>query len=164
MDVTNINILKSSAALVLDPKVAKAAQMMLPAYLMYAIGLQAAAVGLELREDFYEHLRRHMVKAVEGLDELSQARVSKLVEERSLELMTAVNTQNPIACLYVILYCIMKAVDEGVITDVTSQPVLYSVLMINESEDMGFAYTFNRPWVKQKAGEMFSTVYYNTYF
>jgi hypothetical protein len=164
MEITNVNIGHSVETNQLFPSIQKAAREMMPAYLMFAIGMKANEVNLALREDYFEHLRRHMAAAVVNLDELSVARVSKLVEDRALELMQAVNTTDPIACLYTIFYCILKAVDEGLITDVGSQPVLYAVLMINESEDMGFATKINTAWCKQKAGEMFSTVYYHGYF
>jgi hypothetical protein len=151
-------------ASVLTDKVEEVCRAWLPAYMMYGIGLKAKEQGLILREDFFLHLQQHMRKVVEGLDDISMARASKLTEQRALDLCREISTDNAITVLFVIMYSVMKAVDEGIITDVTSQPVLYTVLLIDESEDMGFETTFNRKWVKQKASEMFSTCYYKKWY
>ena len=148
----------------INSKVEIATRIMLPAYMMVVLGEKAKASGLELRQDYFVHLGRHLSKAVEGLDQISEARAAKLVAERAKELLTAVSTDHAITVLYVVMYSIFKAVEEGAITDVTSQPVLYSTLLIHESEDMGFPWAINKNWVKQKAGEMFSTCYYKNWY
>ena len=145
-------------------KIEKLCREWLPAYMLFAIGEKAKAQGMLFRDDFFIHMQKHMIRLAGGLDDISVARASRIVAERAEILLREVTTDNAVAVIYVILYSILKAVDEGVIKDVSSQPVLYAVLMINESEDMGFATTFNTRWVKQKAGEMFSTCYYKQWY
>lgn len=155
-------LIKTAAqANLLDQKIEAACAAMLPAYMMYAIGEKAKQAGLILRDDFFINIPRHMAQGASGLDEISVGRVSQRVDERARELLREISSDNPIAVLFVVMFAILKGVDEGVITDVTSQPVLYSVLLINESEDDGFETTFSKAWAKQKAGELFYRAYIN---
>ncbi|QIG76965.1 hypothetical protein EVC30_137 [Rhizobium phage RHph_Y1_11] len=159
-----LNLITTPNAVDLNNKIEELSRKLLPAYMMFVIGEKAKQHGLVLRDDFFLHMQRHMQKVSEGVDEISLSRASNLTHERANTLLRAVTSNNPIAVLFVVLYSILKAVDEHVITDATCQPVLYSVLLINESEDDGFETTFSKAWVKQKAGEMFSTIYYNTWY
>ena len=104
----------------------------LPTHMMLVSMQRVIAAGYEARADLIRNLNVAAVVPLAKLDELSVARVAKRVDDATTALLRDTHAVNELDALFATAMFVMVLVDEGLLTDVRSMPVLSALLLLED--------------------------------
>lgn len=109
-------------------------ELAVPAHMLVLMSQEVGKRGWSLRADVVHYLNNASVVPLQGLDQLSVARVARRVDDVSRALLHALSPDEPVRGLLSVAYFVLKLVDEGLFDDPKNQAVLASLLVVEEAK------------------------------
>lgn len=134
----------------------RAAELALPAHLLWVMTDDVRKKGWIPRADVFEHLNRGAAAALNGLDQVSIPRVAKRIDDLARDILREMHFDDERDGLISCAMLVSKLVEERLYPDTTNQAVLVSLLLIDDAMDAGSELPFNEARIKQNVGRMLS--------
>lgn len=137
----------------------EAVQTCLPAHLMFLSMELALKEGVQARADLLQKLNVASITGLRKLDPLTIARVAKRVDDAARSIMRDTHVE-VLHGLYSSAMLVMVLVDEGLLTDVQSMPVLTALMLLEDlkasQDDKEFLWKLEERKLRDTAKQMLS--------